>query len=164
MAILKEVMTNEASALVDTDADNQAADADTALQLLGQDHVSFGYVTQTIIVWDTDIAVVEQRAKAIEKLVSGQGFVTIRESVNAVEAWLGSLPGHAYANVRQPLIHTLNLSHMMPVSAIWAGPKQNDHLSAPPLLQATTQGHTPFRLVTHQGLSLIHISEPTRPY
>ena len=151
MAILKEVMTNEASALVDTDADNQAADADTALQLLGQDHVSFGYVTQTIIVWDTDIAVVEQRAKAIEQIVSGQGFVTIRESVNAVEAWLGSLPGHAYANVRQPLIHTLNLSHMMPVSAIWAGPKQNDHLSAPPLLQATTQGHTPFRLVTHQG-------------
>ena len=151
MAILKEVMTNEASALVDTDADNQAVDADTALQLLGQDHVSFGYVTQTIIVSDADISVVEERAKAVEQIVSGQGFVTIRESVNAVEAWLGSLPGHAYANVRQPLIHTLNLSHMMPVSAIWAGPKQNDHLDGPPLLHATTQGHTPFRLVTHQG-------------
>jgi type IV secretion system protein VirB4 len=151
MAILKEVMTNETSALVDTDADNQAADADTALQLLGQDHVSFGYVTQTIIVSNADIAVVEERAKAIEQIVSGQGFVTILESVNAVEAWLGSLPGHAYANVRQPLIHTLNLSHMMPVSAIWAGAKRNDHLGGPPLLHATTQGHTPFRLVTHQG-------------
>jgi len=151
MAILKEVMTNETSALVDTDADNQAADADTALQLLGQDHVSFGYVTQTILVSDADIAVVEERAKAVEQIVSGQGFVTIRESVNAVEAWLGSLPGHAYANVRQPLIHTLNLSHMMPVSAIWAGPKHNNHFGGPPLLHATTQGHTPFRLVTHQG-------------
>ena len=144
MAILKEVMTNEASALVDTDAD-------TALQLLGQDHVSFGYVTQTIILSDTNVEVVEEQAKAVAQIVSGQGFVTIRESVNAVEAWLGSLPGHAYANVRQPLIHTLNLSHMMPVSAIWAGPKQNDHLGGPPLLHATTQGHTPFRLVTHQG-------------
>ena len=151
MAILKEVMTNEASALVDTDADNQAADADTALQLLGQDHVSFGYVTQTIVISDADPSIVEERAKAVEQIVSGQGFVTIRESVNAVEAWLGSLPGHAYANVRQPLIHTLNLAHMMPVSAIWAGPQQNEHLGGPPLLHATTQGHTPFRLVTHQG-------------
>ena len=37
-AILKEVMTNEASALVDTDASNKAADADMALQELGADY------------------------------------------------------------------------------------------------------------------------------
>ncbi len=37
-SILKEVMTNEASALLDTDAANKAADADTALQELGADH------------------------------------------------------------------------------------------------------------------------------
>src|SRR5690606_19786089 len=36
-AILKEVMTNEASVLVDTDAANKAADADMALQELGAD-------------------------------------------------------------------------------------------------------------------------------
>ena len=40
---------------------------------------------------------------------------------------------------------------MMPLSAIWAGPERNAHLDGPPLLHATTQGHTPFRLVTHQG-------------
>ena len=151
MAIMKEVMTNEASALVDTDADNQASDADAALQLLGQDYVGFGYVTQTIIVSDENPAVADERIKTVEQAVNGQGFVTIRESVNAVEAWLGSLPGHNYANVRQPIVHTLNLAHMMPLSAIWAGPERNDHLDGPPLLHATTQGHTPFRLVTHQG-------------
>src|SRR3546814_1012619 len=36
-AILKEVLTNEASALVDNDASNKAADADLALQELGSD-------------------------------------------------------------------------------------------------------------------------------
>ncbi|GAB5377770.1 MAG: hypothetical protein AcusKO_42320 [Acuticoccus sp.] len=41
-AIIKEVMTNEASVLVDTDADNKAADADAALQELGADLVSYG--------------------------------------------------------------------------------------------------------------------------
>ena len=38
-AILKEVVTNEQAALVDSDADNKAADADAALQELGADLV-----------------------------------------------------------------------------------------------------------------------------
>ena len=41
-AILKEVMFNEQAALLDTDADNKALDADTALQELGDDLVAFG--------------------------------------------------------------------------------------------------------------------------
>jgi type IV secretion/conjugal transfer VirB4 family ATPase len=79
------------------------------------------------------------------------GFNTIREGVNAVEAWLSSLPGHAYANVRQPIVHTLNLAHLMPLSSVWAGPSRNAHLDGPPLLAAQTAGSTPFRLSTHVG-------------
>ena len=52
MAILKEVMTNEASVLMDTDAANKAIDADAALQELGSDLVGEAYVTTTITVWD----------------------------------------------------------------------------------------------------------------
>ena len=151
MAVLKEVMTNEASALVDTDADNQAADADAALQALGQDYVGFGYATTAICVSHSDPNTADEMIRAVERVVNGRGFVTIRESVNAVDAWLGTIPGLAYANVRQPIVHTLNLAHMMPLSAVWAGPKRNAHLDGPPLLYATTGSHTPFRLVTHQG-------------
>ena len=73
------------------------------------------------------------------------------ETLNAVEAWLGSLPGHLYANVRQPPISTLNLAHMIPLSAVWAGPASNDHLDGPPLFFADTEGSTPFRFSTHVG-------------
>ena len=45
MAILKEVMTNEASVLMDSDAANKALDADAALQELGTDLVGEAYVT-----------------------------------------------------------------------------------------------------------------------
>ncbi|MEA3016896.1 MAG: type secretion system protein TrbE, partial [Sphingomonadales bacterium] len=62
-----------------------------------------------------------------------------------------SLPGHVYANVRQPLVHTLNLAHLMPLSSVWAGPARNAHLDGPPLLYAETAGSTPFRLSTHVG-------------
>lgn len=150
-AIIKEVMFNEGSALVDSDADNKAADADAALQELGADDVAFGYLTQSVVVSDADPKMADEKAREIERILNSAGFVAIRESVNAVEAWLGALPGHAYANVRQPIVHSLNLAHMAPMSAVWAGPKENEHLNGPPLFFATTDGATPFRFSTHIG-------------
>jgi type IV secretion system protein TrbE len=150
-AILKETLFNEQSVLLDADADNKAADADAALQELGSDDVAFGYFTASVVVADEDLSVADAMAKEIERVLSGRGLVTIRESVNAVDAWLGSLPGQLYANIRQPLLHTLNLAHLAPLSSVWAGPSRNDHLGGPPLLIATTEETTPFRLSTHVG-------------
>src|SRR6516165_9191149 len=151
MAILKEVMTNEASALLDTDAHNKALDADAALQELGSDLIGQAYVTTTVTVWDDDVRAADEKLRLVEKVIQGRDFTCIAESVNAVEAFLGSLPGHAYANVRQPPVSTLNLAHMIPLSAVWAGPERNDHLDGPPLLFAKTEGATPFRLSLHVG-------------
>jgi type IV secretion system protein VirB4 len=150
-ALLREVLYNEPVPLHDSDADNKVADTDLALQALGGDHVGFGYLTATITVWDEDRQKAEEKGRAVERIVNGLGFTSIRETVNAVEAWLGSLPGHVYANVRQPLVHTLNLAHLMPLSAVWAGPARNAHLEGSPLLYAETSGSTPFRLSTHVG-------------
>ena len=144
-AILKEVLTNEASALVDTDASNKAADADLALQELGADVAGMAYVTATIVVWDADPRLADEKLRLVEKVIQGRDFTAMVETVNAVDAWLGSLPGHAYANVRQPPISTLNLAHMIPLSAVWAGPERDEHFGAPPLLYGKTEGSTPFR-------------------
>jgi type IV secretion system protein TrbE len=151
MAILKEVMTNEATALLDTDANNKTLDADAALQELGSDLIGEAYVTTTVTVWDDDVRAAEEKLRLVEKVIQGRDFTCIAETVNAVEAWLGSLPGHVYANVRQPPVSTLNLAHMIPLSAVWAGPERNEHLDGPPLLFAKTEGATPFRLSLHVG-------------
>jgi type IV secretion system protein TrbE len=150
-AILKEVMTNEASVLVDTDAANKAADADMALQELGADHAGQAYVTATIAVWDVDPQRAAEKLRLVEKVVQGRDFTAMPETLNAVDAWLGSLPGHVYANVRQPPISTLNLAHMIPLSAVWAGPERDDHFGAPSLLYGKTEGSTPFRFSLHVG-------------
>lgn len=150
-ALLREVLYNSPAQLLDSDADNKVVDADLALQTLGGDHVAFGYLTTTITVTDRSRAAVEDKVRAVERIVNGLGFTCVREGVNAVEAWLSSLPGHVYANVRQPLVHTLNLAHLMPLSSVWAGPVRNTHLDGPPLLIAKTAGSTPFRLSTHVG-------------
>ena len=150
-AIVKEVMTNEASTLVDSDAANKAADADQALQELGADDVGQAYVTATVTVWDEDAGLAAEKLRLVEKVIQGRDFTCMAEGVNALEAWLGSIPGHAYANVRQPPVSTLNLAHMIPLSAVWAGPARDEHFQAPPLLFGKTEGSTPFRLSLHVG-------------
>ncbi|MFG1198838.1 conjugal transfer protein TrbE, partial [Xanthobacter aminoxidans] len=150
-AILKEVMTNEASVLVDSDAANKAEDADLALQELGADYAGIAYVTATVTVWDADPRIADEKVRLVEKVIQGRDFTAMVETLNAVDAWLGSLPGHVYANVRQPPVSTLNLAHMIPLSAVWAGDEQDAHFAAPPLFYGKTEGSTPFRFSLHVG-------------
>lgn len=151
LALLRETLFQQESPLLNTDASNKAADADAALQALGSDQVAFGYLTSTVTVLDADADQADEKLRRVERVIQGRGFVTIAESINSVEAWLSSIPGNAYANVRQPVVSTLNLAHLMPLSAVWAGPERNAHLDGPPLIVTRTEGATPFRLVTHVG-------------
>jgi type IV secretion system protein VirB4 len=150
-ALLREILYNEPARLLDSDADNKVVDADQALQALGADYVAFGYLTATITVMADTGKEAEERVRAIERVVNGLGFTAMRERQNAIEAWLSGLPGQVYANVRQPLVHTLNFAHLMPLSSVWAGPEGDEHLGGPPLLLAETSGSTPFRLSAHVG-------------
>jgi len=151
LTLLKETLAKSESAMVDNASMSKSVDADDALQELADDHVSFGYYTATITVWDETQDAVYEKQREIERVVNGLGFVSVSETINSVEAWLSSLPGHANANIRMPLMHSLNLSHLLPFSAVWAGPVRNEHLKAPPLLYARTSGNTPFRLSNHIG-------------
>lgn len=149
--LLAEVFTKSESQLIDTAAMDKSRDADSALKELADDFVSFGYFTATVTVLDKNAERAEEMQREVERIINGLGFTTIAETFNAVEAWLSSLPGHAYANVRSPLLHSLNLAHLMPFSAIWSGPEIDQHLNAPPLMFVHTHGRTPFRLVNHIG-------------
>ena len=152
VSLLKEVVTKEASTLEDSDSVNKAHDADEALQYLGADLCSYGYMTLTVTVWDSDPQQAREKAAAVQRVIDGAGLVSKIETVNSVEASLGSLPGHAYADVRRPVIGSLNLCDLIPLSSVWPGPPRCEHLQGGPvLLQARTKGATPFRLSLFQG-------------
>ena len=149
--MLKETATQTESAMVDNDAANKAADSDTALQEVADDLVSYGYFTATLVVLDKDYLQVEKKLRALEKTINSLGFTVINETLNAVDAWLGCLPGLCRANIRRPILNSLNLAHILPLSAVWAGPVNNKHLNAPVLIHTQTSGNTPFRLDLHVG-------------
>ena len=149
--MLKEEATKEPSALLDSAAANKAADADAALQELGDDLVSFGIMTCTVTVSHPDLQEAMRRIRRVKQVIQSRGFVVKDETLNSREAWLGSIPGHVYANVRRPVISTLNLAHLIPLSAIWAGDEENRHIKGitgkgTPHIICSTTGSTPFRL------------------
>jgi type IV secretion system protein VirB4 len=149
--MLKEEATKQETALLDSAAANQAADADAALQELGDDLVGFGYLTATVTVWDSDHQQARRKLQAVKQAIQARGFVVRDETLNGREAWLGSLPGHVWANVRRPLVSSLNLAHLLPLSAVWAGEAENVHLKrvcgrGEPHVTCSTAGATPFRL------------------
>jgi len=151
LTLLREALFREEAALLDNDAANQTVDADTALQALGADAVSAGYATLTIVVGEESETRADEAVRQILQVTDAMGFVTEVESVNAVEAWLGGLPGQAYADIRRPIVLSPSLAHLLPTSAVWAGEGRNDHLDAPPLMMTATDGATPFRLNLHVG-------------
>lgn len=154
--LIKEEASQQESALIDNDAANKAADCDAALQELGDDSVAYGYYSATITVAHTNLEQALQRLEKVKQTIQSRGFVAKDETWNAKEAWLGSLPGHVYANLRRPLLSTGNLAHFMPLSAIWAGNLENQHLKektgvGTPHLMCNTTGETPFRLNLNVG-------------
>lgn len=162
-AIVSEIFSHRESPVVNVEAEEKAKDAEAARLETEQELVSQGYFSSVVVVWDTDIERVEQKAAAVESLFNGKGFTTIYEKLNAYEAWLGSLPGHCYANVRRPILNSLNLCHLMPFSALWVGPAQNPHLDGPALLVADTEGSRAFHFNTHHGeLGHVLVVGPTR--
>lgn len=150
-AIISELMSGQASVLEDTDALNKAGQTNEVLEAIGVDAVSLGQFTPVVIVKDKDPNVLQQKVRLIQKAIESRGFLTKVERDNAVEAFLGSLPGHAYANPRRPLVTSLNLLDMIPSSSVWAGPSWNKHYDAPPLMVTKTKGSSQFRLSFHVG-------------
>jgi type IV secretion system protein VirB4 len=140
---------------VNADADDMAQDAVNAMAESSSGLVKYGYYTSVILISSEDTQQLRDAAQYITKMIANAGFSARVESVNAVEAYLGSMPGNLSANVRRPAINTLNLAHLLPLTAIWAGPDQHPCPFYPenssPLLQAKTDGATPYRLCLHSG-------------
>src|SRR5207237_1737219 len=106
-----------------------------------------------VLLFGPDRERLDATAREVVKQLQHHGFGARVEEVNALEAYLGALPGHGYQNVRKPLLHTLNLADLLPLTSIWPGleehPCPSYPAASPSLLYAATAGATPFRLNLH---------------
>ncbi|MCA9508062.1 MAG: conjugal transfer protein TrbE [Myxococcales bacterium] len=151
LTVLQEVASQSESGISESSALDKSTDADDALKILDQGLVSFGHFTATLNVWHENEAIANSRILNASSMINRLGFACQQETINALDAWLSSIPGVTYANVRKPIVHTLNLAHMAPLSAVWTGETENKHLGGPPHFIAKTRGNAPFCCSTNVG-------------
>jgi type IV secretion/conjugal transfer VirB4 family ATPase len=138
---------------IDQDAVAMVADAESAIAEVNSGQVAEGYYTSVVVLMDEDRERIAIAARQIEKTINRLGFAARVETINTMDAYVGSLPGHGVENVRRPLMNTLNLADLLPTSSIWTGldraPCPLYPPNAPALMQCVTQGATPFRVNLH---------------
>lgn len=144
---------NTSSGIVDEDALSMVNDAQAAIAETNSGMVGQGYYTSVVVLMDEDRANVEKAALFIEKNINALGFSARTETINTMDAFMGSLPGHGVENIRRPLMNTMNLADLLPTSSIWTGENKAPcplfPPQSPPLLHCVTSGNAPFRLNLH---------------
>lgn len=140
------------SGSVDQDAMTMVGETEDAIAQASSKLVAYGFYTPVIVLFDDESETLQEKAEAVRRLVQAEGFGARIETLNSTDAYLGSLPGNWYCNVREPLINTANLSDLMPLNSVWSGeaaaPCPFYPPNAPPLMQVAS-GSTPFRLNLH---------------
>ncbi|MBM7127565.1 VirB4 family type IV secretion/conjugal transfer ATPase [Dyella flava] len=144
---------NTNSGAVNHDALMMVNDAEAAMAEVNSGLVALGYYTSVVVLMHEDRNQLAASARQVEKAINARGFAARIETINTLDAFLGSLPGHGVENVRRPLMNTLNLADLLPSSTIWTGsataPCPMYPPQSPALMQCMTQGATPFRLNLH---------------
>lgn len=137
----------------DADALAMTFDAETAMAEVQSGLTAAGYYTSVVVLMDADRDRLELAAQKLQKAIFNLGFAARVETVNTMDAWLGSLPGHGVENVRRPIINTMNLADLLPVSTIWTGEDRAPCPLYPPdspaLMYGVAAGHSPFRVNLH---------------
>ncbi|MCD2184893.1 conjugal transfer protein TrbE [Rhizobium sp. GN54] len=137
---------------LDRDAMLMVAETEDAIAEASSQLVAYGYYTPVIVLFDEDQQSLQEKCEAVRRLIQAEGFGARIETLNATDAFLGSLPGVSYANIREPLVNTRNLADLIPLNSVWSGsptaPCPFYPPGSPPLMQVAS-GSTPFRLNLH---------------
>jgi type IV secretion system protein VirB4 len=151
----KDQIMNSSGGAIDYDAMSMASDAENAMSEVSSGMVKFGDYTSSIILTHEKEELLDEAVELVAKTIRNLGFAARIETINSVEAYLGSLPGHGYQNIRKSIIHTMNLADLLPTTSIWPGLEHNPcplyAQNSPPLFYGATTGYSPFRISLHVG-------------
>jgi type IV secretion/conjugal transfer VirB4 family ATPase len=150
LGTIKEALFSKPSSKVNQDAVEMVDETQLALTSNSNHSTRFGYWTSSIVIMNEDQNVIVQAIKSLQNYLEKKGFNLKLEDVNALDAWLGSIPGHGSANVRRLFIDSYNLAHVLPLHTLWTGNAITAGSSllpknSPPVFYANTTGYTPFR-------------------
>ena len=154
MGVIRESMGFEAKR--DEDAQATADQLKTSQIENSSGQMSYGFYNSNLILIHKDKKFLEKISQDVIAQIQQLDFRVRDESVNAAEAYLGSLPCHGDYNLRKMLQDTHFIAHAFPASSIYQGEnkapcKKDGYKDQAPLLLTATQGSRPFSLNLHVG-------------
>jgi type IV secretion system protein VirB4 len=144
-----------------THAMSMADDANAALNDIQAGVANYGYFTMSIVFWEPigerkEIdawKILQGRVETVAAELHQRGCQTFFERENAVEAFLGTLPGVGYAQLKKWMLSSRNLADYIPLTGVWTGSMTNPCSyypeGSPPLAYVSTNGSTPLALNVH---------------
>ena len=138
-------MFSESPVTQNADAVEQEQNVSDAKTERNKNAKIFGTYTGCIIIYDRKLYELKRKAKQAAKLILSLGFGARIESVNATDAYLGSLPGHCTENVRRALISNEVFADFLPLNTSFKGEKYSPNTKffgdRAPVLQRTRRIH-----------------------
>lgn len=152
MGVLRESLGLDAKRDEDAQATANQLKAAQIDNSAGQ--IGYGFYNSNLILIHEDKKFLERISEEIINHIQQLDFRVRDENINAVEAFLGSLPCHGDYNLRKMLQDTHFIAHAFPVSSLYQGinkaPCQKDgYKNQAPLLFTATKGSRPFILNLH---------------
>ncbi|WP_419739481.1 helicase HerA domain-containing protein [Ruegeria sp.] len=156
---------DEEAAAVSQFADDMAQETTEALTGVEAGEMSFGTCTTVLTLFGNDDRSEPMLKSIAERIItelSQNGFSARRETLNALEAFLSTLPGHRAENLRAGLVNSQAFADLIPISTIWSGqptnPSNKFPAGAPALIRALSATGEPYFFNLHSrdiGHSLI---------
>lgn len=143
-------------------ASERAEECDQAISENESGELVYGLFNGVFVFHDANVATLNRRVQDVKRAVEQLSFSLREETINASDAFLGSLPGHGNYNVRRNLFDSLSWSMAIPLSSIYAGqrvcPSPLYPAQSPALLMARTEESNIYwfsNLVSDVGHTLI---------
>lgn len=134
-------------------AEQKVSEVDSAIRALDNNEIIFGSYTACIVIMDLSLNLLQSKLRDTVKVVESLGFTARIETINATEAFLGSLPGHFFENLRRPIVSQDVLMDFIPLSVPALGEMVSpNHLygeNKSPLMQVRTAGMSTYLLNLH---------------
>ncbi|WP_405350866.1 helicase HerA domain-containing protein [Fusobacterium animalis] len=123
---------------VNQEAENKKQEGDDFLTALQEETTNIGEYTFSVILKDKSPQNLNKKIEEVVSIIQNRGFTTVVESVNILEAFMGSMPADFIHNRRQHPLPTLVATDIMQFYSIYSGNQWNNHLNSCPLLYANS--------------------------
>ena len=118
MATSKE---NKANAKENEYEKNLTLESQALIEQLREDTVSWGMVTQSLIIQDKDLDKLNDKVQYVLREFLASDIKATDDKWNAFDAYVGSIPTNLNANVRRLPIHSSAMVYFFPTSSSWQG-------------------------------------------